>query len=374
VLRWLLTLLVLLVLGAGLGWLFFRDALWFALLASRLEPDAPFASERVPPPPDYFVDAGWAALPWREDPADLTAGPYEDRQETAPVDVFFVHPTTYYSADGWNQPPDHAPTNRLTDLNVMRGQASVFNGCCRIYAPRYRQATLFAFMDQGPSGPAALDLAYRDVLRAFEHYLAAWNGGRPFVLAGHSQGSYHLDRLLRERIAGSPEAERMVAAYPVGATLARPDGDVPTIDVCDRPDATGCLVTWNSVGPAVSRWRDPSGDVCVNPLTWRTDGAHAPMAANPGSLQWPFVTDPAAPDDPAPPPLERGIADAQCVDGQLLVTEIASERYDARPLGRDNYHVYDFGLFWDSLRTNVETRVNAWAAEHGLADAYGTPD
>ncbi len=42
------------------------------------------------------------------------------------------------------------------------------------------------------------------------------NGDRPFILAGHSQGTFHAARLLGERIAGTPLAEKMVAACLVG--------------------------------------------------------------------------------------------------------------------------------------------------------------
>jgi hypothetical protein len=242
----------------------------------------------------------------------------------------------------------------------MRGQASVFNGCCRIYAPRYRQATLYAFMDQEGNGAKALELAYNDVLASFEHYLARWNDGRPFILAGHSQGSYHLNRLLRERLAGSPEEARFVAAYLVGASVSEAAYQNLSIDVCGDEQATGCFVVWNSVGPNARRHRSGDDFICVNPLSWRHDGLRVPAADNTGSLQWPFKLFPRSREEPTKPPLEKHVADARCDNGRLLVTEIHSERFNQRPMGPDNYHIYDYGLFWDSLRRNAATRIDAF--------------
>src|SRR5438874_577844 len=66
----------------------------------------------------------------------------------------------------------------------------------------------------------ALDCAYRDVLAAFDRFVRE-SGDRPIILAGHSQGALHLSRLLRERIAGTPLARRIVAAYVVGWPVSR---------------------------------------------------------------------------------------------------------------------------------------------------------
>ena len=82
----------------------------------------------------------------------------------------------------WNVSDTDAPLNPAVLLN----QASVFNACCRIYAPRYRQASL-----GGLNNDAALDLAYTDVARAFRHFAAHANHGRPIIIASHSQGTNH---------------------------------------------------------------------------------------------------------------------------------------------------------------------------------------
>jgi len=293
-------------------------------------------------PGHAFTDA---ALPDRDDLADSVPTGATDYQATAAVDVFFVHPTTFLSADAWNQSLDDAETNRLTDEMVMRGQASAFNGCCRVYAPRYRQATLAAFFVEDDSGPQALALAYEDVVAAFRYYLAHFNAGRPFVLAGHSQGSHHADSLMADEIVGTALADRLVAAYPIGFEIDGSNG----VPVCETPTQTGCQVTWNSVGPRAGALFASPNNICVNPLTWRADGAHADHDANLGAVNL-----------EAGDLHEPGAADAQCRDGRLYVSEIRSGNYSLMPLGRDNYHIYDYALFYVNIRQNAQARVEAF--------------
>ena len=102
---------------------------------------------------------------------------------------------------------------------------------------------------------------------------------------------------------------------------------VPDVPVCDSAEQIGCVVTWNAVGPQAQTWGDPSKNICVNPLTWRTDGAAAEASMNLGGVAYPGtfegtiadVKGAAAGLIDAKPFLETGVADAQCVDGMLLV-------------------------------------------------------
>ena len=256
------------------------------------KPGHSFSKERLPPAPDYASDKAWAALPGAEEAPASRA----ERN----VDVFFLHPTTFLSPAGWNaafDDPGKSPAGMGANVGMtMRGQASAFAACCRIFAPHYRQATLYAFLDSGNDGMQAIDLAYQDINRAFDAFLARGKAGRPFIVAGHSQGSIHLLRLLQERIAGKPLEKQMIAAYAIGAAVPR---DFNAVPVCNEEKQVTCIVSWNAVAEANSD-RSRGGTVpiwlegryqrignrplmCVNPLDWRLDGA-APAEANLGVL------------------------------------------------------------------------------------------
>jgi hypothetical protein len=117
---------------------------------------------------DYRFDKEWLELP--------TAN------EAGRADVFFIHPTTTLSLRVGNGAAGaHLFLNKLSLVN----QASVFDRCCRIYAPRYRQMRLRSLAHDAE----ASDLAYADVRAAFENFLARTGSARPFLIAGHSQGS-----------------------------------------------------------------------------------------------------------------------------------------------------------------------------------------
>ena len=129
--------------------------------------------------------------------------------------VFFVHPTSYLDRESWNAAIDEPASRQRAELFV-RGMASPFNRSADIWAPRYRQAAFGAFLSDRAEATQALDAAYGDVALAFDFFIETVARDRPIVLAGHSQGAYHLRRLIRDRVAGTPLTGRVAAAYVVG--------------------------------------------------------------------------------------------------------------------------------------------------------------
>jgi hypothetical protein len=331
------------------------------------------AADAPPPPPDYARPDAWAAWPGRANGADALAPglPPARLAEGDKADVFFIHPTTYLTGAAHNARYDEPGlTSTQIEQGVLRFQASVFNACCRIYAPHYRQAALSAFWSLGEDdAKAAYELAYADVLRAFDYYIAHENQGRPFIIASHSQGSLHALRLLQERISGQPLKERLVAAYVIGYYVPV-DIESLGIAVCDSPTQTGCLVDWNTVKEGVTsaareqsrfiwwegRYQHPAARrlVCVNPLNWRsggTAGAELNLGALPG----------VRPGEALVPTVPR-LTGARC-DGALLHIDIpfGKRRGFANPLTLfGSYHVYDYNVFYTNIRINAEDRVRAY--------------
>ena len=324
----------------------------------------------APPPatgPDYTAAASWNARPdMAGDPSRwLPTGVTDPVGEKRAV-AFFIHPTTYLERDRWNALIDDRPSQSRAELFV-RSQASVFNEVAEIWAPRYRQAAFGAFLLDNPDATKALDLAYGDVLRAFDQFIATVPADRPIILAGHSQGSLHLTRLLRERVEGKPLAERIVAAYVVGWPIST-KADVPEMGLpaCRSAAEAGCILSWqsfaepanrsmvtdvydNSIGPnGVKRLR--ADMVCINPITGIHGGA-APPAANLGTLVPTIDLTRAA--------LTPGLVGARCVGGFLTI-DGAIPKLGPYVLPGNNYHVYDYALFWGSIRADAARRLAAW--------------
>jgi hypothetical protein len=364
--------LLLVLLGMNFGSIF----LW------SVTPRTPFSEATPPAPPDYTRPSAWSALPGLRDLAD-TVPPSSPalEQSQAPVDVFYLHPTTYVGGE-WNGPVDDATLNDATDRVATLLQASAFNACCAIYAPRYRQANMTALTRQGDDGLAAMELAYQDVAAAFRYWRETYNRGRPFILVAHSQGTVYARRLLREAVSGTPVREQLVAAYLIGIPMA--EGALrqalPDIPFCASPEQTGCLISWNARGAGYTeriQVRDfvtdaafaSSPSLCVNPLTWRHDTAPAPPERNEGAV---FL-------ETNPPQVRPGLTGAQCKDGKLEVLirgdmprDFMSRLLD-HTLGEGNYHPVEFQLFYMSIRRNASERVAAFLRTNATANTRGEP-
>ena len=278
--------------------------------------------------------------------------------------IFYVHPTTYLERDRWNAPLSGNGDSDGRASLFVRSQASALTSAGQVWAPRYRQAAYGAFLLKSEDAQKALDLAYSDVAAAFDEFLKR-NPESPLILAGHSQGALHLSRLLRER---APQLKgRLVAAYVVGWPLST-TADLPAMGLlpCSTADQTGCVLSWQSFGqPAnpdliMDAWEGMKGPtgierkrrdmLCVNPLTGTKDGS-APPQANAGTLV------PSA--DLKQAVLEPGRVGAHC-DRGLLLLDGDIPRLGPFVLPGNNYHVYDYALFWSAIRTDAERRMRAW--------------
>jgi hypothetical protein len=325
----------------------------------------------APPPasgPDYGRLENWVARPGLS-PADsgwLPTGVTSTAGNRAAA-TFYIHPTTYLETDRWNAPLTPAGQDEARIHLFVRSQASAFNGASDVWAPRYRQAAYGAFLLNSDDARKALDLAYRDVLAAFDAFIAAQPAGRPLLLAGHSQGSLHLLRLLADR--RDALKGRLVAAYVAGWPVSTA-ADLPAtgLAACAAADQPGCLLSWQSFAvPAHTKlvtdaWVGTKGldgaarqrrdMLCVNPLTGTQSGS-APPSANTGSLipDSTFATGYVSP----------GLVGARCDNGFLLING-AVPAMGPFVLPGNNYHVYDYALFWGAIRADSERRLAAWQA------------
>lgn len=258
---------------------------------SLIKPVHRFSVQGAGPTPRYADSTAWGALPGhrsaaQQRPPGLTRPAPEPADTVA--DVFYIHPTTYYWKLGyWNAPLRKRRLRRYTGRAALRNQASLFADAGRLYAPHYRQATLYAFFTRDTaSRRAALGLAYADVKAAFCYYLAHYNHGRPFILAGHSQGTTHALRLLHELVDNDPQLRRqLIAAYLIGRRVR--SAEYHHLPPLHDSLATGGIVAWNTArrGTSFPPYR---GLLVTNPLTWTLDTTAAPAVLNRGAVPLTF--------------------------------------------------------------------------------------
>jgi hypothetical protein len=354
--RWLaLALLgfVLLVTAAVFVW---RDD----ILQAGLDPKEPFQTYQPPPAPDYARPQAWALRP---DPS----------QAGLPADVFFVSPTLYDGGRDWNAPLTDAASDRFFRRTIAPNYVGPFVRVGRIYAPRYRQASLYTLLTLREDAREARRFAYDDVAEAFRWYRDHDNGGRPFILVGVEQGGTLADRLLSEEIAPDPALRaRLVAAYLMATVIPAAPTPVPP---CVRRTQAGCVAAWSSaVVGDLERSRalkdrslvwDKGGQLtnlqgrtplCFNPLLGAVTDQPAPArlhlgAANATGLEW----------GARPAFLSRQVS-ARCEGGILRITRPKSPSLHRTGSWADRKKVPGYNLFYADIEADAEARLAAWQA------------
>jgi len=339
------------------------------LMRWAMVPSVKFRAVPMPAGANYAQADLWIARPDIAGNPSLWTPPGFRPARAPTASVFFVHPTSFLESTGWNAPVGDEESQRRAAVFV-RSQASAFNGIGAIWAPKYRQATFGAFLTTQVNARRALDFAYRDVRAAYEAFLRQAPADRPILLAAHSQGSLHLMRLLRERIRGAPEAGRIAAVYLVGWPVSV-TADLPALPLpaCGVPDEARCILSWQSFSePAdpsqVTEVYDASSGpggvpragtamLCTNPLTG-TERGSAPPASNLGTL--------VPNEDMTEAEFRRGAVGARCdARGFLLIgPNDALPAMGPYALPGNNYHVYDYALFWANVRADAARRLAAY--------------
>ena len=359
--RWLFTglaVLVALIVAAAIVW---RDD----IQRTRLDPKVPFQTYDPPAAPDYTQRAAWYLLP---NPAESW------RAADPPADVFFVSPTTYDGGGDWNAPVDDARADRLFQRTMAPNYAGPFVRVGRLFAPRYRQASLYTLLTLRDDARDARRFAYDDVAAAFRQYRDNYNKGRPVIIVGVEQGGTLAARLIAEEVAPHARMRRLLAAAYLIETAV--PANAPPIQPCARRGQPGCLAAWVSVRQGDSEaakaimdralvW-GPSGQLenlndrlplCFNPLLGAISGQTAPArlnqgAANATGLEW----------GARPPFMSRQVG-AQCEGGILRVT--APKSTSLKPTGSwaDRRKVPGFNLFYADLEADSKARLAALMSE-----------
>ncbi len=324
-------------------------------------PPAPWTSVGATstPRPDYSQRQYWMMAP---------QNPY-----AWPVDVLFFHTTTFKDPNYvdpttgailatpldpskpqvWNQ-TIAAAIEESNAKAITNTYVSVFAASCNIYAPFYRQAALPEVLLSDPaSAERALSVAYSDIESAFDYYMANLNNGRPFILAGHSQGSNLLLWLLERRMGNPAYLRNMVAAYVIGWSVTQDDLDAhPHLVMCNSATQTGCIVSYNTQGPQATTSMARPGAIGVNPLLmyWTTSTEVAPASMNLGTVLMPPMVS-ARTETPQ-------FTGAYILDGALILTNPPQNAPMAN--AAQFYHPFDYALFYRNLEQNAKDRINAF--------------
>jgi pimeloyl-ACP methyl ester carboxylesterase len=273
------------------------------------------------------------------------------------VDVFFLYPTSWRAAYGAYPiaAVDNAEMRQWAD-HYLKTCASAFATAGNIYAPYYRQFDASFIISQQPKDNIAFfsGVPLSDVAAAFEYYIEHHNKGKPFILAGHSQGSLVLAALLTTYLKDRPDIyDRMIAAYLIGMPFPQELYDAfPHLKPARNADDLGVIITYNTRSSVVDG-KNPfaySKNVLINPISWATDDAYAPAADSRGGIEvlgrGTFVGVPHLSDAKIDPETGTLISNA---DREKFSSEKASRAYF--PLGV--LHENDIPLYYYDRRATA---------------------
>lgn len=327
---------------------FFRGTAWvliglFASGCSKTE-----SRYNLTTVPDYSRSGMWF-----DAPADTQAG----------ADVFYIAPTCIWDwqdQDGnvyHHMDVDHPKQRSLVD-NSNRLAYALFCKEYRFYSPYYRQITMQSWMVAPEETERRYEIAHRDIVKAFDYYMTHDNAGRPFILAGHSQGAKAVIELLKHTL--TPEQhKRMVAAYAFGFTVNRQELEAfPLLKPARDSVDCGVLICYNSVSaPEAASPLFADNTVCINPLNWRTDTTYAPASRHVGAVFF----DAEGRADTLRHCLGARIDDASRT---LIVDGLNDDDYYIPSIGKlfpkGNYHVQELNLYFLNVQKNIAQRVAAF--------------
>lgn len=332
-----------------------------------LDPGIPFQTYERPPAPDYALAEAWAVRP-ASAPGNL---------ETPAV--FFVHPTTYEGGAHWNAPFDRPQEADVIKRSALPNFAAPFLAHDAVlYAPHYRQAALYTFLNNREDSVQARLLAFEDVRAAFKAFEREIGPDRPFIIAGAGQGASHALGVLIHHVAPRPEMRaRLAAAYLMETSVPLDlfSGPLAALPPCHRPEDVRCVIAWAAARSdergrieAITRraraW-DGGGDLapvtgrallCVNPVLWTTAEDYAPARLHRGGAAADGLD---LTDTPSPMAGQTG---AQCQAGVLMIDQPRTRALRrALRVGEDR-RTPTSNLFYMDIRIDAERRLDRLAS------------
>lgn len=298
---------------------------------------------------DYSNPRHWLSLP---DSNDKEA------------DVFYLYPTAWIKNN-----PSEPDICELDNPSLLEGaaitykaQASAFETSCNIYTPYYRQASVEVFLKPiNDIAQILLNVPIPDAVSAFNYYIKNYNNGRPFILAGHSQGSAILLYILVNYMKENPEVyKNMAAAYIIGCPVTEKLFlKYPHLKFAEGYDDTGVIISYNTEAPDV-KGRNITllpGAKAINPLSWTQEETIASERDNLGSLlineKWEILKTGVKNYADARVDKKRGVVVCSTVNAELL--DFGNPLFP-----RGVYHSFDYPFYYNNLRENAAERIRSY--------------
>ena len=296
------------------------------------------------------------------DPFSWAYWAYFAEGDDRPADLFLICPTVDMGSEGNLNMDILNEELRASFTGALNMERGIYEDVTVMYAPFYRQMTFPVYEKMIAEEGRHLEIAYSDVEDAFLYYINNLNEGRPFILAGFSQGAQLALMLLEEYFDDEDLQDRLIAAYCIGWMVTEEDLErYPHLKMAESDDDTGVIISFNSEAENIDgSIIVPHGvrTLSINPLNWKTDSTYADRSLNEGAC----FTDYSGAVTSEIPALTGAYIDPE--RGTLKITDVKPSDYSS-PLFPDGvYHLYDYQFFFRNLQENVALRTASWLEEH----------
>ena len=280
------------------------------------------------------------------------------------VDTFYLYPSSYVSDKENYQPFADIRDEKMNKIAriCLEIQGGVFADDTNIYAPLYRQADPHHGIrnhNDSEEGKKVAKRLMKDAIDSFEYFLNHINNGRPFILAGHSQGTAILMEMLSSYFKKRKWLQdKMIAAYMVGCFVTEDYmKENPHLKFAECETDTGVIISWNTEKNNFEGFNplQKNNSLVINPLSWTRSEELAPIEMNKGSMVKGELIKPGIAD--AKLNLERGVVECSTVNPKDFV----------QPFGifEDGvYHSMDYGFYFENVKENVKKRIEGYYKTH----------
>lgn len=205
-----------------------------------------------------------------------------DRYDTSKVDVIYFVSTDVLSAKDSKGRVAWQSQLIPSDVEAMSGEIAwvnknMFYDDFNFSSPLYHQFTFDAIwqLDRKTFDKTVYNKVSREACEAFDYYMAKKNNGRPFILAGFSQGAMLTVEILKHMT--DKQLSRMIACYTIGYRLSAEDLQHPNIKAATGETDKGVVISFNSTQTREAIWPFlcEGAATCINPVNWRTDSTPA---------------------------------------------------------------------------------------------------
>lgn len=260
------------------------------------------------------------------------------------VDIFYILPTCIWDWTDENGEIQHYaqvtnPKHRAACKPSFELADQIFADSCNLHAPYYRQISLNSWIEGDQVVNERFPTAMVDIREAFNYFIEYRNNGRPFILAGYSQGAKAVTELVKTM--PTELYSRMVAAYAIGYRITSEDlRRHPNLKPAKSAIDIHTTICYNSCdSPAAIPEILAGGKVCINPINWTTSSTRVAMNDTVS-----IAVDP--------------------INSMLILSGLDNNYYWVKSLEKifpkGNYHLQELNLYHKNLQQNVKQRIRAF--------------